>query len=1077
MIPALRLLSILLLSCVTLAGAAEPKGGPEPYKRLKFRNIGPASGGRICRVAGVPGDPKVYYAATAASGIWKSSDGGFTWTCLTDDLPTSTFGAIAVAPSDPNILYAGSGEANIRGNVEVGNGLYRSTDAGKTWKHVWKQEGQIGTIVVHPRNPDIAYAAVLGKAFGPNPQRGIYRTTDGGVTWKRVLFRNDDTGASDVAIDVSNPRILLAGLWQTRRQPWEMTSGGLGSGLYLSRDGGDTWTQLVAPPPADSPEADKEPQAGIKRAEGLPQGIWGKIGVAIAPSNSRRYYALIEAEKGGLFRSDDGGETWTRINASRSLQQRAWYYSHLTVHPTNADVVYFPQVPLLRTLDGGKTLERVKGPHHGDHHDLWIDPTNPDRMINGNDGGVDITLDGGKSWYAPPLPIAQIYHIDVDNRRPYWVACTIQDIGTARGPSRSLVGSGIPTSDWHPVGGGEAGHIAIDPEDANIVYAGEYGGYISRYDHRTRQARSVSIYPFNASGRGGEELRYRFQWTAPILISPHDRQTVYHAANVLFRTRDGGQTWTAISKDLTRNDRSKQKWSGGPITGDNTGVEIYCTIFALAESRLQKGLLWAGSDDGLLHISPDGGTTWNNVTAGLTRAGLPEWATICCIEPSRFEADTAYVVADAHRLDDRRPYLFVTTDRGQTWRRLTDSMPDIGYLQVIREDPTRKGLLFVGGELGLVFSRNAGGTWEALKLNLPTVRVTDLRVHQDDLVVGTNGRSIWILDDLSALRQPPEQWRDQEVTLFAPLPATRFRTSGQVRPPLPMTSYTNAPAGAVLHYALKTRPKGEVQIEIVDGKNRTIRKLSSKKEEADPPSPGDYSDAEPEKPLPTEPGLHRVVWDLHCQGITRIRNARIDMGDGKLGPLVLPGEYTVILRVEGKEQRQPLHVLPDPRVSDTSGLSEQLAFALTVRDDINTVTASVESLRRLRKQLQEREALLKDNATAKPLLDAGKALVKKLDALEEKWHNPKAEVSYDILARKGGAKLYSQLIWLFEQIKDADGPPTQGQKELHADFTVELKELLRQWRTLATEEVDRYNTLARKLDLPIVVVERQESWK
>jgi photosystem II stability/assembly factor-like uncharacterized protein len=556
------------VALVASAGAQDaPKPvkpeSPKEFKALKYRNIGPAAGGRVSRAAGVPGNPLLYYAATASGGVWMSGDGGTTWKSVFDDQPISSIGSIAVAASDPNVIYVGSGEANIRGNVAAGNGIYKSIDGGKSWTHVWHQEGQIGTMVVHPKNADIAYAAVLGHAFGPNPERGVYRTRDGGKSWQQVLKKDSDTGASDVAIDPSNPNTLFAGLWQARRFPWDMTSGGPGSGLYVSRDGGDTWKQLAA--------------------HGLPDGIWGKVGVAIAPSDGRRIYALIEAEKGGLFRSDDGGENWELATAHRALRQRAWYYTTLTVHPANPNEVWFPQVPMLKTIDGGKTIEYVKGISHGDHHDIWIDPVDPRRMIVANDGGVDITRNGGANWYDPPLPISQFYHVSVDNRHPYWVAGAMQDLGTAQGPSDSLTG-GIHLTDWHDVGGGEAGHVYSDPSDPNIVYAGEYLGIITRYDHRTKESRNVSAWPENPSGWGGGEMKYRFQWTAPIAGSPSDPKVVYHGAQVIFRTRDGGQKWDPISPDLTRNDKTKQRWTGGPITGDGTGVETYGTVFAIGKA-------------------------------------------------------------------------------------------------------------------------------------------------------------------------------------------------------------------------------------------------------------------------------------------------------------------------------------------------------------------------------------------------------------------------------------------------------------------------------------------------------------
>jgi photosystem II stability/assembly factor-like uncharacterized protein len=1066
--------SVLLLAILS-SPADKPKGPPKALERLEFRNIGPAAGGRICRAAGVPGDPLTYYAATAASGLWKSTDGGVRWQPIMDEMSVSSIGSLAIAPSDANVIYVGAGEANIRGNVEVGNGIYKSTDAGKTWKHVWKQEGQIGTMIVHPRNPDVAYAAVLGKAFGPNPERGIYRTTDGGSSWKKVLFKNNDTGASDLVMDVNNPRILFAGLWQTRRKPWEMTSGGPGSGLYVSRDGGDSWTQLVMKPEDETPEPPRRlsdaHETGLKHCEGLPKGIWGRIGLAMAPSNGKRIYALIEAEKGGLFRSDDGGDSWSRINSNRALQQRPWYFSTLTVHPTNPDVVFFPQVPLLKSIDGGKSLTRVTGPHHGDHHDIWIDPKNPDRIIDSNDGGVDISTDGGKTWYAPPLPIAQFYHIAVDNRTPYHVAGTMQDLGTAMGPSRSLTSSGIPLNQWHTVGGGEAGHVAIDPEDANIVYAGEYGGYISRYDHRTRMAKPISAYPYDPSGHGGKDLKVRFQWTAPILISPHDRNTVYHAANVLFRSTNQGKSWSPISPDLTRNDKSKQQWSGGPITGDNTGVEIYCTIFALAESPKVKGMLWVGSDDGLVHVSEDAGKNWTNVTEGLKKLGLPDWTTVLGIEPSAFDADTAYVVADGHRLDDRKPYLYVTRDKGKTWKSLSEGLPELGYLQVVREDPTNKKILYVGGEKGIAFSLDGGEKWQPLKLNLPTVRVTDMKIKDDDLVVGTNGRSIWILDDLTPLRALAQEKAPSVLPIRA---VHRWRTSGSIRPSFPNSEGKNAPEGALIHYRLEKKAK-EIKIEIVDAKDRVVKTLSSKKaEDGEADDVGAYGEGwKPADPLPTEPGLHRVVWDLILEGAEAIRGARADMGEPRNGPLCLPGEYTVRVSIDGTVSTQKLLVKLDERQAKAkvslAELQEQMKSIEALRTDINTLVRVAEQLRSVRKQLQDRKKLLDPKSEVVKAIDP---LIKKLDALEEELHNPKAETSYDILAMKGGAKLYSQLVWLWEQIKDSDGEPTPGWKSVYADQNVLLEQGQKKWSDLVTKDIAAFNELAKKEDVPGVVLKK-----
>ena len=1065
-----------LLSLTFAAGPAlsddEPRGGPPEFRgRLKYRNIGPSAGGRVCRACGVPGDPLTYYAAAAAGGVWKSVDGGFRWKPVFDEQPASSVGSIAVAPSDPNVVYVGTGEANIRGNVQVGNGIYRSADAGKTWKHVWNQAGQIGTMIVHPTNPDVAFAAVLGHAFGPNEERGVYRTTNGGKTWQRVLFKDQDTGASDVCFEPSNPRVLFAGLWQTRRRPWELTSGGPGSGLWTSRDAGDTWTQLVAAPP-DVHEPPAEQPLGKRVCPGLPEGIWGKVGVAVAASDPERVYALIEAEKGGVFRSDDGGKTWKLTNDHHGLRQRAWYYTTFTVDPTNADILWFPQVPLLKSIDGGRTLLRVKGPHHGDHHDVWIDPKDPRRMIDSNDGGVDVSTNGGQSWHAPPLPIAQFYHVAADARTPYHVSGPMQDLGTASGPSNSLVGAGIRLSDWYPVGGGETGFTAPDPADPDVVYAGEYGGYISRYDHRTRQARSVGVYPFNPSGHGAEDLRYRFQWTAPILVSPHDPKVVYHAANVLFKTSDAGGHWTHVSPDLTRNDRSKQKWSGGPITGDNTGVEVYGTIFSLAESPKRKGLLWAGTDDGLVQRSEDGGAAWVNLTANLT--GLPAWSTVLCVEASPFDADTAYVVADAHKLDDMRPYLWKTEDRGKTWRSLAATLPPDAPVRVVREDPRRKGLLYAGTERGVACSRDGGATWQELRLNLPTVAVTDLVVKDDDLVVGTNGRSIWVLDDLTILREWSADVPAKALHLFPPRPATRYRFGHGLGEKMQPGTHPNPPKGAVLHYFLKERPNGDIVLDVLDARGGLVQTLSSKEDPADKEHDEVDEEDEGQKPvvLPKEPGLHRVVWDLRYRGARTIRGAKVDTGHPKVGPLAVPGNYTLRLAAGGITAQGTLLVRADPRTVAAADLrlEDQQRYALKVRDDISRLTRTVEQLRAVRQQLLARNDLLKDDPRATPLVKESKALLPRLDELERKLHNPTAKVVYDILAQKGGAQLYSQLGMLFELIKDSDGAPTQGWLEVYADQSKLLDQLDARWKTLVTGELAKLNETAKGLDYPGLLV-------
>jgi len=1045
------LVSAFVLLLPTLAAATGGEATAkvdDPLQGLEYRLIGPSAGGRVARVTGVAGDPLTWYAATAAGGVWKSIDGGVEWESVFDDQPVSSIGSIAVASSDPNVVWVGSGEANIRGNVGEGNGIYRSTDAGASWKHVWTAEGQIGTIIVHPTDPDTAFAAVLGSPFGPGPDRGIFRTTDGGATWDKVLFKDVDTGASDVCFDPSNPRILYAGFWQTRRQPWGMTSGGPGSGLYVSRDSGDSWKRL--------------------EGNGLPEGIWGKVGVRAAISEPGRIYALIEAEAGGLFRSDDSGETWELVNPSRGLRQRAWYYTTLTVDPADADTVWFPQVSMLKTIDGGSSVRAVKG-GGWDYHDIWIDPTNTERMIVGSDAGVSLSRDGGETWVHPPIPIGQFYHLSVDTRTPYRVLGSLQDFGTASGPSNSLHNGGILLSDWHPVGGGEAGHVVADASDPDIVWAGEYLGFISRYDGRTGQAPHVGIFPDDGDGHGAGDLRLRFQWTAPILVSPHDPGVVYHAGNQLFRTDDGGQHWQAISPDLTRNDPAKQQWSGGPITGDNTGVEFYDTIFAIAESPIEKGLIWAGSDDGLVHVTRDGGTTWNNVTP----SGFPEWATVSAIEASRWDADTAYVVVDAHRLDDETPYLFKTGDLGRTWTRLTTGLDPEIYLHVVREDSHRRGMLYLGTERGVMVSRDDGASWQSLRLNMPTVSVVDLAVAGDDLVVGSLGRSAWILDDLTPVREMSPEIAAAPAHLFAVLPTIQWHYASA-----PYGSHDgacdNPPAGAIITYSLAAKPEGEVSLEILDGSGKLVRRLSSVlKPQFDPPGHPDANpESEPEPELEVKPGTHRASWDLTWAPPRWPPGARSDNGQVKSGPLALPGNYTVKLTVGGDSLMQTVRVEADPRTTASAPDREaQLTFSLELRERLNRIVDMVETIRSVRDQVKNRDTLLAPDPHAVPLIEIGKRLISGLDTVEEAIHSPQSEVDYDILAgRQGGAKLYSRFAWLLMGAEAHNGPPTQGMLEVSAGLAGELAVQEAALEELLSGELVTLNTQAHELGVPFVMV-------
>ncbi|NJD30373.1 MAG: glycosyl hydrolase [Gammaproteobacteria bacterium] len=1064
-----RLLGAVLLSGVVAMHPVPAEAKEKPKSELgalEFRAVGPAISGRATRVAGVPGDPLTYYVAFAQGGIWKSENAGRDWKPVFDDQPTNSIGSLAIAPSDPNVIYAGGGEANIRGNVAWGTGIFKSSDAGKSWQQVWKTRGQIGTMAVDPRNPDIAFAAVLGSPFGPNKDRGVYRTTDGGKTWKQVLFKDDRTGASDVALDPNNPRIVFAGLWQTQRQPWVMTSGGPGSGLYRSTDGGDTWEQV--------------------KENGLPGGEWGKVGVRVAPSNSNIVYALIEAKDGGLYRSSDGGENWELASDHRSLRQRAWYYTCLTIDPTNPDIVWFPQVPLLRTMDGGRTIVSVDAKIHGDHHDIWIDPRDPRRMMSGNDGGIGISIDGGATWDWPAMPTPQFYNIDVDDRWPYHVGGTIQDWGTASGPAFTLRrggdegGSGPNLGDFYAVGGGEAGDFVYDRGAPGTIYAGEYGGYISYYQEGSGNFRNVGIYPYDASGTPPKELKYRFQWTAPIAASPHDPKVLYHGANVLFRTTDRGATWQAISPDLTRDDKSKQQWSGGPITGDITGVETYDTIFSIAESPVTAGQIWVGTDDGLVHLTRDGGKSWTNVTP----KKLPEWGTVEAIEPSRRDAGTAYVVVDARRLNDPRPYLFRTRDYGASWEQLGKGLPDDQHLFVVREDPTNADLLYVGAERGLFMSRDGGASFFDIRNNLPAVGVADIEVRHDDLVLGTR-RGIWILDDITALRAFDPSVKSEPVHLFPSRKAYRARLEARWDSLVDKVS-SNAPYGMNVTYWLKDEPpKGpegtkpspddpnELRLEIYDAQGTLVRTLSSV------PKPDRYRKDDPDEPKePNKPaltkkqGLNRVQWDLRAEGAKRPPDAKVDAGDPEQGPLVLPGKYTLKLKYAGQTYTTTGEVAADPRSTVSADeLRANYEFARRAGAAIDRLEHDIETVRAVRAQAETISKLTAKNAAATGLHTAADAVVKRCDEIERRMHNPDAQVVYDVLAgREGGAKLYSQLSSLYSSIGDSDYPPTQGQREqLEANLQA-LSAIESELQGIRSGELAKLEAQASALGTPHVIV-------
>src|SRR5256714_1733143 len=809
-------LGMLLSLFITNAKLAEQQQA-RPYdtglfKALKWRSIGPYRGGRSAAVTGVASQPYVFYFGATGGGVWKTTDGGANWEVVSDNsvFGTGSVGAIGLSDADPNTIYVGMGESTVRGNVSHGDGMYKSIDAGKTWKKIGLEDTrQIMRVRVHPKNPDIVYVAALGHLFAPNEERGIFRSRDGGRTWQKILYRDNRTGACDLILDPTNPNVLYAAFWQVVRKPWTFESGGPGGAIFKSIDGGDTWTEIT-------------------RNDGLPKGTIGNIGITVSPANPDRVWAIVEAEDGGVFRSDNAGKTWTKVNEERKLRQRAWYYSRIYADTQNAESVYVLNVGFYKSNDGGHTFNPISVPH-GDNHDLWIAPNDANRMIEANDGGANVSCNGGRTWTEEDQPTAQFYRVSLDNDFPYHVYGAQQDNSTVRIASRSN-NFGITREDWYDVGGGESGWIAPYPRDSEIVFAGSYGGLITRYDHHTGQLRQVDPWPDNPMGHGAVDLKYRFQWNFPILFSPHDPETLYAGANVLFRSTNQGQSWEVISPDLTRNDPTKQAPAGGPITRDNTSIEYYCTIFTVMESPVQKGVIWTGSDDGLVYVTRDAGGHWDNVTP----RGMPEWIQINSIDASQFDAGTAYVAATMYKSDDFKPYLYKTNDYGHTWQKITNGIPDGAFTRVVREDPNRRGLLYAGTETGMYVSFDDGANWQSLQLNLPVTPITDLVVHkgQQDLIAATQGRAFWILDDLPVLYQMQNAASAQTAFLYKPEETYRMQAGGGTgQLPATATVGQKPPGGAGVYYYLKTKTSQPITLEFLDSSRKLIRKITNRGQE------------------------------------------------------------------------------------------------------------------------------------------------------------------------------------------------------------------------------------------------------
>jgi photosystem II stability/assembly factor-like uncharacterized protein len=1035
---------------------------PSSWAQLAWRHIGP-EGNRVSAVAGVPGDPNTYYAGAASGGIWKTTDGGTNWQSVFDDHQVQSIGALAVAPSDPNMVWAGTGEPHIRSHISIGWGVFKSTDAGRTWtKMGLENTGRIARVVIHPTNPDIVYVASQGHGYGPQRDRGIFRTTDGGRTWEHVLFVDEHTGASELVMDPNNPRILFAGFWQYVIRTWGRESGGPGSSIWVSRDGGTTWKRLVG--------------------NGLPTRPYGKVGLAISKANSNRIYALIETgdgvpwhgqptDRGKLWRSDDGGETWQVVSYDRQLGGRSAYYNEVFVAPDNEHEAYFLTAAFTRTLDGGVTTVGAGGQSPGgDNHDMWIDPTNPNRMAVANDGAIAISVNRGRTWNRIQLPIAQMYHVTVDNRVPYWVLGNRQDGPSARGPSNSKLGGfgpfggQIPRGMWHSVGGGESGWATPDPADSNIVWSsssgsGSRGGIVTRHDLRTGITRNVEVWPVSTGGWPAADLRYRFIWTFPLTFSPHDPKKLYVGSQVVHVTTDEGQSWQVISPDLTRNDKSKMGISGG-LTPDNIGVEYGGTLFAIAESRVVPGLLWVGSNDGLVHVSRDAGRTWTNVTANIP--GMPEWGTISNIEPSRYDAATAYLTVDAHQENNRDPWVYRTRDMGRTWTLIVNGIPKspLSYAHWITEDPVRRGLLYLGTENAIYVSFNDGDLWQPLQNNLPPAPVYGIVVqeHFNDLVVATYGRGFWILDDLTPLQQLTPEVAREPVHLFQPRPAYRFlQVAAPETPSQDPVVGQNPPYGAFINYWLAEPPQGEVTVTILDARGQVVRTLRGSR----------------------NPGINRVRWDLRYP---ESREARLRVpplyapeiaippegmpapGVGTMSILAPPGTYTVRLSVGGREFSRLLEVRKDPNSGGSlEGIQAQTAFLWEIQGSLEEAVQMINRIQQSRLQLAQLRSHLGGSAATRDLVVAADSLEGTLIEVEGELHQLKMTGRGQDGVR-WPVKLAGQLVYLAGVVAGSDEQPTSQARDAYRFLAAQLAVIRRQYER-AFADVESFNARLRARNL------------
>jgi photosystem II stability/assembly factor-like uncharacterized protein len=1002
------------------------------YHALEWRSIGPYRGGRSAAVTGVPGRPNLFYFGSVGGGVWKTTDAGNTWANISDGFFGGSIGSVAVSEWDNNVIYVGQGEATVRGNVSFGHGIWKTNDAGKTWTFAGlKNSNHIPRIRIHPKNPDLVYAAVLGDLFKPSEERGVYRSDDGGKNWKRILFANADAGAVDLCMDPNNPRILFASTWRIRRTPYSLESGGEGSALWKSTDGGDTWKN-------------------ISSNEGMPKGIWGIVGVSVSPVNSNKVYAIIENDNGGVYRSDDAGATWEKMNDDRNLRQRAWYYSKIYADTKDEDIVYVMNVSYHKSKDGGKTFKAMNA-NHGDHHDLWIAPEDNQRMIIGDDGGGQVSFDAGENWSTyNNQPTAQYYRVTTDNHFPYRIYGAQQDNSTQRVLHRTD-GYSIGDHDWEITAGGESGYLAIDPTDEDVVYGGSYDGYLERRNHKTGESRSVNAWPDNPMGSGAEGAKYRFQWNFPIFFSPHNPKKLYAASQHLHVSYNGGERWDLISPDLTRNDPTKLGPSGGPITKDNTAVEYYCTIFSVAESPYEKDLIMAGSDDGLLHLTRDGGKTWEKITP----AGMPEWMMFNSIEFDPFVKGGAYVAGTRYKSGDYQPYLYKTKDYGKTWTKITDGIDAGHFTRVVRADPKRVGLLYAGTEFGMYISFDDGASWKPFQLNLPIVPITDLTIKNDNLIAATQGRSFWLLDDLTPLHQLNEAIAKSDSYLFKPMPSYRMN-GGQSHDS--KTEGKNHPNGVMIHYFLKDTAKTEASLEIIETNGTLIKKFSSKPNKK-----------LKEEELKLKVGMNRQIWNMRYADAEGF-DGLIMWGASLTGPKAVPGIYKAKLTINGQSQETEFEILKDPRSSGTAAdIKAQFDFAIAVRDKLTDTHKAIKNIRTVREQINRVTDPMKDKKEMKDVVDMGKSITDEMKKIEETLYQTKNRSGQDPL--NFPIRLNNKLGALASEVDGSDYHPTEQVKTVYKELSDKIDMQLNSLRQIMKDKLPKFNDLVKQKQVSAVSVE------